>query len=244
MSLASSSIFASPLPDFPFVTVTGTSSAKVQPNVAKISFNLTTFDAESEVASNHLQDVTTSVLEVFEHYKIASDDIVAYEITKNIRRERDKNYNSLAILGYDFSRNFTVTIKSLNDYPKIVNALRKIDNLHNLNTEFDATNRSEVEVTLIAQAAENAKNKAQQMASGLGVELGEVFAFNDTGSFNSFFATFGLENSPGHATLSAPMEYRGKGGNESDIFIPQSIEVSKTINVVYRINSFIKWQQD
>jgi uncharacterized protein YggE len=79
------------------------------------------------------------------------------------------------------------------------------------------------------EAAEKAKQKAEHMATGLGVKITSVFAFNDTGSFSSFFATFGLENE------SRALAMMRSKGNAANIFVPQFIEVSKSINVIYKI---------
>lgn len=44
LSVFSVSTFASSIPDFPFVTVTGESVRKVEPDNAKLSFYVITFD--------------------------------------------------------------------------------------------------------------------------------------------------------------------------------------------------------
>lgn len=90
-----------------------------------------------------------------------------------------------------------------------------------------------IEVELIKEAAAKAKQKAKHMASGLGVRLGSVFAFNDSGSYASFFATFGLSTDRSGYLAKA---MRSEAEN-SKAFIPQYIEVSKSINVVYKIQN-------
>lgn len=224
------------LPTFPFVTVSGTSSEEVKPDISEVTFQLTTFDESSEVASQQLSNSTKSVLKVLGDNSIQSSDIEAFEINKFIRRGKDKNYNQTGIIGYEFTRNFSVTISNLENYPSIIRELHKMDNISNLRSQFDTSKRDDIQLALISKATEKAKKKASLMAQGLGVRLDGVFAFNDTGSFNSFFATFGLTD--GAALMSREMTISDVNHlNKSDmpIFIPQYIEISKTINVIYKI---------
>ena len=110
-----------------------------------------------------------------------------------------------------------------------------MENIIGISNRFDVSNKVEIGQELIAEAAAKAKNKATQMATGLGVELGSVFAFNDTGSFQTFFATFGLQgNNAGYRyDASESMAMR----SEKAAFIPEFINISKRINVVYKLNN-------
>ncbi len=100
--------------------------------------------------------------------------------------------------------------------------------VHNLNSVFDTSERDVVETALISAAAAQARKKAEQMAEGLGVKIHSVFAFNDSGSFSSFFATFGVSDS---TLVNAEM----RTGSAQLVLVPQFIEISKTVNVIYKI---------
>lgn len=224
------------LPSFPFVTVSGTSTEEVKPDIAEIIFQLTTFDKSSDKASEVLSDATQSVLTILSKNAIQSSDIEAYEVNKSIRRGKDKNYNQTGIIGYEFTRSFSVKMSGLDNYPNIIRALYKIDNLSNIRSKFDTSERDDIQLALISKATEKAKKKASLMAQGLGVRLDGVFAFNDTGSFTSFFATFGLSDNARYS-VSEMVRSDVNHLNKSDmpIFIPAHIEISKTINVIYKI---------
>ena len=71
------------------------------------------------------------------------------------------------------------------------------------------------------------------MAAGLDVKLGKVFAFNDSGSFDNFFASFGVEQR--FRSGAFEMSVSGSRQRSTTVFIPQTIELSKTVNVIYRI---------
>lgn len=222
---------ASNLPDFPFVTVTGESVRKITPDEVTLGFYVNTFDKEAVIAKQSLNDSSKKVVSVLTMHNISIKHITSFEINKRAKRARDKDYNDLAILGYEFSQRFEVIINNLNQYSKITNELLDINHVENIESRFDSTKREKLEIELIKEAAQKAKAKAEQMSIGLGVSLGSVFAFNDTGSFSSFFATFGIKN---EASAYAMMRSPGQSPN---IFVPQYIEIKKSINVIYKLNN-------
>ncbi|XQW84944.1 SIMPL domain-containing protein [Thalassotalea piscium] len=225
--------YASSLPDFPFVTVTGESMRKVAPDKVTLSFYLTSFEKESNEAKEVLNQSASKVLAILKKHEIPLKNITSYEINKRAKRAKDKNYNDLAIVGYEFTQQFEVIVEQLNKYSEISNALLDVNHLNNIQSQFDSSLRAKIEVELIKEAAEKAKFKSEQMAAGLGVKLGSVFAFNDTGSFSSFFATFGLENQ----SRTYPMARMKSDSGSASLFIPQHIEITKSINVIYKLKN-------
>jgi uncharacterized protein YggE len=163
---------------------------------------------------------------------VSDEQVTAYELEKSEKRKRDDNYNELEILGYDLNRRFEVRLSSLKQYPALLAQLYAAEYVHNLNSVFDTSERDAVETALISAAAAQARKKAEQMAEGLGVKIHSVFAFNDSGSFSSFFATFGVTDSTlvNNAEMSA-----SRTGSAQQVLVPQFIEISKTVNVIYKI---------
>lgn len=229
--LGSFSGLASPLPDFPFVAATGQSSKQVAPDSATVSFSITTFHQSAEVANAQLSQASTAVLALLKANGVSDGQITAYELEKSAKRKRDDNYSELDILGYDFNRRFEIRLNTLKQYPALLAQLYAAEYVHNLNSVFDTSERDAVETALISAAAAQARKKAEQMAEGLGVKIHSVFAFNDSGSFNSFFATFGVSDS----TLVLAEVSASRTGSAQQVLVPQFIEIAKTVNVIYKI---------
>lgn len=225
---------SSPLPDFPFVTVSGTAERSVQPDQATLNFTVVVYHEAAQEGEAELHAVTRKVLGILEDNGIVESAIRSYEIERNVRRGRDDAYNFTNIIGYDFRRNFTVEIKSIAAYSDIAKALFATENLSFNGTQFDYSKRSQIELELTTEAAVKAIEKAQQMAAGLDVTLGDVFAFNDSGSYADFFATFGLTRRGGNSGVREGTARRAPP--PPPVFIPQSIDISKTVNVIYRVN--------
>ena len=225
---------ASPIPDFPFVTVTGQSTKQVAPDSATLNFYISTFHQSSEVANAQLTQAINEVLALLKANGVSDAQITAFELEKSQRRKRDDSisFSSLEVLGYDMNRRFEVVLTDLKKYPALMTQLYATDNAHGFESKFDNSQRESIKSGLIGEAAAQARKKADLMAEGLGVKIHSVFAFNDTGSFEDFVVTFSLINAGGQVQV----QEASMGSDEvQQIFIPQFIEISKTVNVIYKI---------
>jgi uncharacterized protein YggE len=221
---------ASSIPDFPFVTVTGESTRKVVPDNAVINFEVVTFSKESSIANDDLNKTIQNIFTILKKSNVGTDNITSYETRKETKRAREKNgYNNLDILGYELSQTFEIKLDNLEYYSAITAELTQTNNIKSIASHFDTTKRETIEIELITEAGEKAKLKANHIALGLGVKIDSVFAINDSGSYKMFFATFGLDSDRG-ITFNMP-----NASITSSMFIPKYIEISKSINVVYKL---------
>ncbi|WP_165385610.1 SIMPL domain-containing protein [Pseudoalteromonas phenolica] len=226
----SATVTSSPIPDFPFITVTGESSRKVAPDTAVINLEAIAFSKNSTEAFGDLNKATSNIITVLKNYKVTTDKITTHQLRKDTKRAREKNgYNQLDILGYELTQVFEIRLDSIENYTAIADELSKMDNVKNIRSEFDVTNREDIEIELIGLAGENAKMKAKKMALGLGVKIDTVFAINDSGSYKSFFATFGLDSERAISFGMPPVE--------NSFFVPKHIKISKNINVLYKLKN-------
>lgn len=230
-----SSLYASPLPDFPFVAVEGTATKQIEPDQATITFSVTSYATESRQAYEALSNASLAVVNLCQALSIPDTDITAFQIDKRVKRKRDKDYNALDITGYEFSRRFKITLYSLDKYAELTSQLMDTQAVNATQVVFDSSKREAVQSSLIHEATEKAKRKANQMAMGLGVKLGNVFAFNDSGSFENAFATFAIATPMAGRLLTKQRLYADMAMSET-LFRPQYIEISKTINVIYEIH--------
>ena len=178
--------YASSIPDFPFITVTGKSIRKVEPDKVSLRFYVITYDKEASIAKSLLNKTTLEILKILKSNGILVKNITSFEINKRAKRVRDKDYNDLAISGYEFTQRFEINIHDLKSYSELTNALLDSSNVENIESHFYFSKKDKIEVELIKEAAEKAKQKAEHIATGLGVKIDSVFAFNDTGSFSFF----------------------------------------------------------
>jgi len=219
---------ASELPDFPFAYVTGNAEIEVPPDIATTTFRIEAFDKESERVMAAVEERSEEVVSLLEKYGIKRKDIVSYELRKTTVREQ-RNYTRLGILGYEVDRRFSITIRELERYGALAEALLNVENLTELNTVFDTTRRKAIEKDLIAQASANAREKADALAKGYGTQIEAVFAItaDDTG-FRHISGVFGLRSdSVGRA--------EAKLAAGSTLFVPTTIKFGRTATAIYRL---------
>jgi len=232
MLITTGTSMASSLPDFPFVLVTGEAKIEVSPNIAHINLNLMTFDSDPEKALATIGSRGRDIVALLTKLNVKKSDIKSYNLNKQTRRERSNSYGQGKISGYEISQRFEIALRNIKHYSLVMDQLIAMKNVNNVNIKFDVTNRDELVQNLVRSAGKDAKRKAQDLAAGLDTKLGRVFAATQDSSFNEFFARFGLRQE--NMGRVETMRMSDRAGNYN-MFAPETIELRKTINVVYRL---------
>jgi uncharacterized protein YggE len=220
-------------PNFPFIVVNGEASIDVKPDRAKITFNIVEFDKDPKVASTAVSQRGGEIIKAAAEFGVGKDQITSTAVQKEARRARDQNYAALEILGYEVSQNFAIELKDTSRYPALADKLLTLKNVASLNSEFDVSNRDEITSTLVKTACESAKKKAGDLAAGLDVKLGKPFAVTQDSDFSSFTAAFWV---PNEARPMAFAKAEMRASDSSNMFVPKTINITKHVNVVYKID--------
>ncbi|AFU99517.1 SIMPL domain-containing protein [Simiduia agarivorans] len=230
LALISQAAVAANLPDFPFIVSVGKAEREVKPDIATVNLGIVSFESSSELAIEKVGLATDGVLKVLQSYGISASAVEATDMEKSTKRRRDSEYNNLAILGYEVSRALIIELNDLSKYSELVSDIVAIDNVTGVRTAFDVTDRIEIERELVGIASKDARNKAEQMAEGLGTKIRSVYAISQNSDFGSFFATFGARSDQILADLASPT-----GRARVVMFVPKTITISQGINVVFRM---------
>lgn len=218
-------------PQFPFVHVEGEASVDVPPDRATIRVSVTTFHRESEVALETLQVQLTTAIDVLAQAGVPEDRITGFDLQKRVVRSRDDDYNDLEILGYHFSRDFEVELTDLENFSPLVAELMAIDNVTTVNADFDVEDRDRTERNLVRQAGEDARRRAEEMARSMDVSIESVFAISET-PIASVGRAFRLTSDSYTVMGERPAK---KGLFTSTIFVPEAIELRKSVHVLFRL---------
>ena len=181
-TFAVATVKASPIPDFPFVAVSGVASTKIKPDKAAITFSVMVYDASSATATNSVNETLQKVTAKIIKLGFPKESITADDLSKSAVRKKGENYNQLEILGYSVSRSVNVKINDINKYTDAIQLIMKIDNITSVRSSFDTTKRNEIEAELVSTACADAKRKATLMTEGIGAKLGDVFAISNARS--------------------------------------------------------------
>lgn len=234
----SANVFASSLPDFPFIGVKGVAETEVTPDIATISFGFLEFNESSaEEALEVIKLKSDKVIELAREMGVPDKAITSTGIDNEIVREvnRDRGYNRTNILGYEISQGFIIEIKDLSIYSEFVDKLISVGNVDRIRPTFDISNRKEVLRELVQEAGKDARNNADDLANAMDVKIKSVYAINQDSSFESFFASFGLQEVAPSSDIMTMSMSAPVGSDSVNIMVPKSIKLTKTIGVVYKI---------
>jgi len=163
------------------INVTGNAFEDFDADFVKWRATFSRSDFDLSTASNQLK-IDQSVVKNFLVSKgIKTNEIVfqAVNISKDIQYGTDSNGNSISQFnGYILSQDVTIESKDLD---KIENASREISNLISQGIELNSSNPNfyyskleDLKLELIARASENAKQRAENIASKSGSKLGKL----------------------------------------------------------------------
>jgi uncharacterized protein YggE len=219
--------------------VSGSAEIKVQPDSAKISFSVTEFNKDAKEASLKVFKQGQAILAIANELGIPKEQVTSSEYRKTTKRKRDDHYNDLDILGYDVSQDYTIEINKIAQYSTLADQLLKLGNLENIRTSFDISNRQALEGDLLKQATKDAKRRANNLADGMGVKVISVHALSQDFSLSSYQSVFGVRDYSG---VMAPPEFAPPPSLDfvpdsagSNMFVPKTIELRTSVNVVFKI---------
>jgi uncharacterized protein YggE len=87
-------VWAGDLPAYPFINVTGHALKAVTPDLARINLTVKARDAGAEVAARTVAERVQEVLDLLAKAGIATADIDAHEISKEVVFDRDSGFSS------------------------------------------------------------------------------------------------------------------------------------------------------
>jgi len=219
----------SPLPDYPFVFADGQAKEAIHPDICKISFSITVRDKNTTNCLKQVKARSLEALSFLAKHGIPKEQIVGHEIDKDVIKNYDSQ-DKLHFLGYEMSRHIEFTLKTLEKYEALMSEFMKITDLVDIESNFDRTDRMEIESRLLSKAVENARSKAELIAKGANQKIVRLRAISQSGFYN-FAERFGL----GNVEYNHRMYSMSDSSDNELLFVPSVIEFRNSINVVYEV---------
>lgn len=228
--LFSSVVAASPLPDFPFVHVTGQAKLDVTPDKAQIRFLLRQTGTTAEQATRGVYQQGDKLLAFLQNKGLTAQVIDAAQISKEALF---KDYQDRSIIGYEASQPITLTLENLEYYVAIMDYLFTQPQIFSIHSSFDHSQREQFELTLSEKAAANAKQRAARLAAAQGAQLSSVFAITEDGSFGGLAEDFGFGSAP--VSFGRMEKMAADSGITGALLAPKHITLQKSVNVIYKL---------
>jgi len=201
------------------LTVQGTGSVTVAPDIARLTLGVATTDADAAAAQDKNDDTMAKVLAAIRDAGVAEKDIQTTQYTAYPRYNYESPYNE--IVGYEVTHMLRVAVRDIGAVGKVLKAASQAGANQSYDISFDVEDRDAAYQEALAKAIENAKGKAQAMASPAGIVLGEPAAV--------------YEGSPA-------VTYRGLGGYAEAEYVMDAapvrsgeLTVNATVTIVYNL---------
>ena len=225
---------SSPRLDRPSLSITGEGKVFIKPDIGQVSLAVV---SEAVTVADAQKKATDAINNVFESLKangIEEKDIKTtnYNISPKYdygRADTPAIYpappsGSPKIVGYTVSQNLDVKIRDLSKSGEILTAAAKAGANQIGGVSFTTEDPSSVQTEARAKAIEDANQKAQELENKLGIRLGKIIGFYESGGPYPIYREYGLGKGGDMAVSSAAPEIP-VGENE----------VVVIVNVTYQI---------
>jgi len=224
-------------PETPFIHVMGEAKTAVAPDEMALTFNLNGV-ADSYAAALKSTDAKfAQFLAFFDAQKIGRDAITSYEIDVRADREdRDSSSDNAATppkTTYYANRKMEILLKDLKQFPPVYDEILSLESEGEVDVQFKTSQEDELKKKLLLVAADDAKQKAQELCDSFGMEIDGVHAISEQ-SFSAIENNFRLYGS-NTDNEDGMMTGAGGGGGGREYFGPKTIDCTSDVFVIFTI---------
>lgn len=203
----------------PGITVNGSATVKSRPDVAYVSFGVTTQDKDAAKAAKDNAAITNRVIEAIVKSGVPKSDIET--INYSVSPMYNYPQNSAPVLtGYTVSNIVRAKLRDIAKVGALIDTGIKAGANNVQGVTFTIDNDAELRSRALAQAIQNANIKARAIAEAADVKLGRVYSVTESGGY----------------TPRPMMEYgAAKAAEAPTPILPGDIEVTANVTVMYTI---------
>ncbi len=199
------------------VRVNGMGKVEIKPDTAIVNIGVETRGKTSKEAQTENKAMTNKIMEVLTKLEIAREDIKTQYY--NINADYDYQSKERELVGYHASHQLNIKIRDLTKVADIIDQAAESGISNIGNAQYIVENKSEAYDKARKIAANNAKEKAQKLATVFDVEIGKVVQIEEY--INDY-------------NMPYPMAMEGRGGGDS-LVEPKGVEVHLSLNVAFAI---------
>lgn len=205
------------------ISVSGNAKLEVEPDMADVYVKIETFSESAQTAKDENAKISNRVTTALKKQGVKSEEIETTTFSLNPRYKYISDTGESILEGYTLTNVLKVNTKDIAKAGKIIDI--SVDNGANgiERASFGLTKEKQKEVSgeALIKASTLAKEKAESIASSLGIRLGEIISIQES-SFN--FIPFDL--AVREETLQA------KASTE---IVPGKVEVTAFVSLSYEI---------
>lgn len=209
------------------ISVSGQARFDVDPDQAEVYIRVTTEEPTANRAQEENARLMNTVKAALKEAGVKDDEMetTGYNLWPQQRWDRDRE--EYDITGYRVQHLLKVTTEEVTEVGDLLDVAvtAGANGLDRVNFRLSDEKKEDVNSEAIAQASGNARDKAEAIAQGLGVRLGDIAAVSESNVGYNYIAR------PMYGMAEAAA---GEKSFDTDIS-PETVSISATISIVYEI---------
>ncbi len=223
------------------ISFTGHGEVNAVPDIATVYFTINKDAKTVKEAQQLVAEVEKKTLDFIKQSGVEEKDIKATDASFSPKYEY--KYDSVrtmmpctpyncppqpgksVIVGYTASESITVKIRNTDDAGKIIEGLGALGVTNLSGPNFAIDKEDELKAEARRKAIADAKTKAKSLAKDLGVGLGDIVSFSESGNYMPYYGKMMMGASEDSAATPAPAQLpKGENTISSDVTITYEID--------------------
>lgn len=207
--------------------VSGSSTASDNPDQVTVSFSVFTDDDSARISQQENAVTTAAVRNALVAVGIDAEDIETTGYSLSQQREYDPDTRKYEEKGYRTTHSMQVEVSDTGLAGDIIDAAaqagaNRIDGVY---FGLSDSKMQELRLSALEAASENARERADAIADGLGISVSRVMSVSEGYSYSPVSRVYAMDG----------MESGASAPQASTELTPGSVQVSATVNVVFEI---------
>jgi uncharacterized protein YggE len=230
--LATGAAHASPVPDYPFVHVTGRAFQAVVPDIGSLDFEIVAVDADPAAARAVLETRVGEVRALMQQLGMDADDAHVREVRQGIRKD-DRAANGAPV--YELRCDVHINVRNLANWAPLAGGLLGKPNLDGFASAFDRSDMGKINDELMTQAIQDARRQADVMAAAFGRRVGAVTAATPD-ALKNLGTAMGLDRDDFRHARSADTAGAQDVDRERLLAVP-ALKLRQPVDVIFRLEN-------
>ncbi|MDO8648024.1 MAG: SIMPL domain-containing protein [Candidatus Diapherotrites archaeon] len=207
------------------LSVSGTVLKTTAPDKATVVFSVETTDKHASKSQSDNAELAAKVMAALKNAGIADKDIKTVSYNLNEEFQWNETLRKSESIGYRTTNSVQVSLTDLSKTGSVIDAAVQAgaNNVSSVSFGLSSDKESALKIQALKEAAEAAKVKAESIASGLGITVGQVYSAQESSNYYiPNYKNYAMESAAPSAGVSTPIT-------------PGDIEFSATVSVQFEI---------
>lgn len=207
------------------IAVKGSAEIEVAPDIVTVGYAVVKLAPDAAAAKSYVDKVSSDTIRAAIAQGVKEEDIASSNL--DIRRELRYEDNKQVLVGYTVSRNITLTLRKMDNFNKLLQALvdAKLDEVQNIQPGISTLPKLKAEA--LKAATEDAKQKADLLAGQFQGRRGQPLEISEE-RIDNVFPIREMAMAKRGGALAADMPYEFKPGKikvSADVFVRFGLEL-------------------